>query len=93
MFICLLWVRKFHTYIYGRHITVHNDHKPLEMILKKPIHAAPPSLQRMLLHLQKYDDTIGYKPGKEMVLADCLSHFPQRKENLPIQLHQNIQNI
>ena len=40
---------KFHSYIYGRHITVFNDHKPLEMITKKPIYAAPPRLQRMLL--------------------------------------------
>ena len=35
-------LKKFHTYIYGRHIIVFNDHKPLEMITKKPIHAAPP---------------------------------------------------
>ena len=37
--------------------------------------------------------TMQYKPGKEMVLADCLSHFPSRTENMPIKLHQNIQNI
>ena len=36
---------KFHTYIYGRHITVQNNHKPLEMIQKKNIHTAPPYLQ------------------------------------------------
>ena len=42
-------LEKFHTYMYGRHITVYNDHKPLEMITKKPIHAAPQILQRMLL--------------------------------------------
>ena len=47
----------------------------------------------MSLCLQKYDYTIWYKPGKEMVLADQLSHFPSRKENMPIELHQNIQNI
>ena len=28
-----------------------------------------------------------------MVLADCLSHFPSRKENMPIELHQNTHNI
>ena len=86
-------LEKFHTYIYGRHITVHNDHKPLEMIQKKPIHTAPPHLQRMLLCLQKYDCTIQYKPRKEMVLADCLSQFPSRKWNMPVELHQNIHNI
>ena len=42
-------LEKFHTYIHGRHITVYNDHKPLEMITRKPIYAATPRLQRMLL--------------------------------------------
>ena len=46
-------LEKFHTYVYGCHITVQNDHKPLEMIQKKPIHTAPPHLQCMLLCLQK----------------------------------------
>ena len=34
---------------------------------------APPRLQRMLLRLQKYDFTVKYRPGKEMILADALS--------------------
>ena len=86
-------LERFHAYIYGRHITVYNDHKPLEMITKKPIHTAPPYLQCMLLRLQHYDYTLQYKPGKEMVYADRLSRFPLRKENSPIELHQNIQHI
>ena len=86
-------LEKFHTYIYGCHITIYNDHKPLEMIQKKPIHAAPPHLQRMLLRLQKYDYDIVYRPGKEMTLADRLSRFPSRSENLPIEPHHNIQHI
>ena len=57
-------LEKFHTYIYGRHITVYNDHKPLE-ITKKPIHAGPPRLQRMLLWLLRYDYTLLYKAGKK----------------------------
>ena len=28
-----------------------------------------------------------------MVLADCFSQFPSRKENIPIELHQSIHNI
>ena len=86
-------LEKFHTYIYGRQITVYNDHKPLEMITRKPIQAAPPRLQRMLLRLQRYDYTLLYKPGKEMILADRLSRFPLRRENAPIELHQNIQHL
>ena len=28
-----------------------------------------------------------------MILADRLSQFPSRKENTPIELHQNIQHL
>ena len=86
-------LKMFHTYLYSRHVIVQNDHKPLEMIHQKPIHAAPPCLQCMLLCLQKYDYTIQNKPSKEMLLADCLSHFPSLKESLPIPIHQNIQHV
>ena len=79
-------LEKFHTYIYGRHVLIENDHKLLEMIWHKPIHAAPTRLQQMLLHMQKYDYTIVYKPNKDTVLADCLSHFPSNRNYLPIPL-------
>ena len=84
-------LEKFHTYIYGKHITVQNDHKHMEMIQRKPIHAAPPRLQCMLLRLQKHDYTIQYIPRNEKVLADRLSRFPSPHNNLLINLHQNIQ--
>lgn len=61
-------------YIYGRSlVNVETDHKPLESIVQKPLHAAPQRLQRMLLRLQKYDLKLQYKKGKEMFLADTLS--------------------
>ena len=63
------------------------------MIQHKPIHAAPPRLWWMLLHMQKYDYTIVYKPGKDMVLADRLSHFPSNTNYLPIPLAHNIQQV
>ena len=34
-------LEKFHTYIYGRHVIVENDHRSLGMIQQKPIHAVP----------------------------------------------------
>ena len=54
------------------------DHKPLEMISLKNVTAAPACLQRMLLCLQQYDLVITYWPGREMLLADALSHLPSR---------------
>ncbi|CAC5394823.1 unnamed protein product [Mytilus coruscus] len=66
-------LEKFHSYTYGRTVNVISDHKPLESIMKKPLHAAPKRLQRMPLRLQKYDIIMQYRPGKEMYLADTLS--------------------
>ena len=59
---------KFHTYVYGRRIVVETDHKPLEPIFKKPLNAAPPKIQRMLLKLPKYDLDVPYLPGKKPVI-------------------------
>ena len=59
--------------MYGKEVKVESDHKPLESIAKKPLSAAPPRLQRMLLQLQRYTFTLIYKPGKDMILADTLS--------------------
>lgn len=64
---------KFHQYVYGRHITIETDHKPLISIVKKNLSQAPPRLQRMLLSLQKYNFTLIYKKGKDLCVADTLS--------------------
>lgn len=69
-------VERFHTFIYGSTFMIESDHKPLEMISLKNLGSAPPRLQRMLLRLQGYDFTIKYRPGREMLLADCLSRQP-----------------
>ena len=79
-------LEKFHTYVYSKHITVQNNHKLLEMIQRNTMHAAPPRLQHMLLRLQKYDYTIQYIPGKDMVLTGRLSRFPSCKSILLLNL-------
>ena len=83
---------KFHTYLYGRTFTVETDHKPLEMISLKNLIAAPARLQRMLLRLQQYNMIITYRPGKEMLLADALSHLPSRTDT-HIQLDLRVDAI
>ena len=42
-------IQHFHYYLFGKSFIVNSDHKPLEMIFRKPIHAVPPRLQRMML--------------------------------------------
>lgn len=66
-------MEKFHQYSYGRKVTVQSDHKPLEVIVKKPLLSAPKRLQRMLLRLQRYDFDVIYVSGCDMLLADTLS--------------------
>ena len=61
---------KFNQYTYGRKVFVESDHKPQEVIYQKPLVAAPKRLQRMPLHLQKYDLEIYFKPGQHIYLTD-----------------------
>ena len=68
-----------HTYM-EEYLIMKTDHKPLEMISLKNLIAAPVRLQWMLLRLQQYDLIIIYRPGKEMLLSDALSHLPSRTD-------------
>ena len=83
---------RFLTYLYGRPITVHTDHKSLESIHLKHLTSAPPRLQRMLLRLQPYDLTIKYIPGKDMPLAVALSRLSPEEKNpvkdMNVELHE-----
>ena len=67
---------KFQDYIIGRSAStvVQTDHKPLESIMRKPLHTAPARLQKMLIQLQRYPEIeVRYIKGKDMCLADPLS--------------------
>lgn len=66
-------LKKFHQYIYGKTVTIESDHKPLEYILNRSVHLAPPRIQRMMMQMMRYDYKVIYKPGKEMYISDALS--------------------
>lgn len=68
--------QKFDQYIYGKQVRVETDHKPLEIITKKSLLAAPRRLQRMLLQLQRYELDVHYIPGSQQWIADTLSRAP-----------------
>ena len=75
---------KFEEYIVGRDVTIETDHKPLESIIKKPLHASPLRLQRMLVQLQRYPEiSLVYKQGTSLHLADALSraHLEEQLTN------------
>ena len=87
--------QKFHQYLYGKQVTVPSDHKPLEVILNKPLHQAPLRMQKMMLSLQRYDLKVKFKPGAEMNLADALSRafLPETKETLVPDVELNEVNL
>ena len=71
-------VKKFHTYLFGRHFKILSDHKPLQHIFS-PTKATPMAsarLQRWAITLGGYDYTLQYKPGLEHSNADSLSRLP-----------------
>ena len=66
-------LEKFHIYIYSRHVTVQNDHKPLEMIQHKPIHRLPTSMnvtwmQSMTSSLSKSQERTSSSPSQPLPL-------------------------
>ena len=89
----LFGCKRFHQYTYARPIRVHTDHKPIVSIIKKPLSAASPRLQRMLLQLQSYDLDVHFVPGKEIPLSDFLSRHslidthPNLIEDLDLHVH------
>lgn len=88
----LFGCKHFHQYVYGCHIIVESDHKPLESITRKPLTAAPPGLQRMLLQLQRYDFTIIHRAGKEIPVADTLSR-KSLSDHDDMQVHMVYNNL
>lgn len=74
-------LEKFHHYVYGRHINVHTDHKPLVSISQKPISKAPKRLQSLILRTQMYTFDLSYKQGKSIPVADALSRAPVDKSD------------
>ena len=86
-------VERFHTYLYGRAFTIVTDHKPLEIICRKPITAAPPRLQRMLLRIQGYDYRVRYQPGEKMIISDTLSRLPNPHDADTVELDMRVDDI
>ena len=80
---------RFETYIYGLDcVSIESDHKPLEMIVLKPLSSAPKRLQRMLLQLRKYTLDVKLKIGEHKYLADTLSRAYITEVNVSDFVHE-----
>ena len=66
-------LEKWHQFVFGRHVVVRTDHKPLEAITKKPLDGAPRYQQGMLLRSLAYDIEVQYVPGHKQHLAEMMS--------------------
>ncbi|XP_033725336.1 uncharacterized protein K02A2.6-like [Pecten maximus] len=81
----IVWaVKRFHTYLFGRHFTMITDHQPLVSIFspRKGISTTSAArLQRYALFLAGYDYAIEYKNTKRHGNADSLSRMPVETEN------------
>ena len=66
-------LERFHQYTFGHKTFVHSDHKPLEMIVRKPLYKAPKRFQGMLLRIIQYDIDVVYTRDKELHTAEMLS--------------------
>ena len=92
MLSCVFAVQKFHTYVYGRHFTLENDHKPLETIFKKGIQTAPRRIQSMMIKLHGYDFDYEYKKGTLLYVADTLSRASLSSEK-PSELESKLYTV
>ncbi|GBN58964.1 Retrovirus-related Pol polyprotein from transposon 17.6, partial [Araneus ventricosus] len=66
----------FHYYVFGQHVEIETDHKPLLGLIHKPFENISPRLQRLLLRLQRYSFKLIHVPGKYLAVADALSRAP-----------------
>ena len=89
----VVWgVNKFHSYMFGRHIVINNDHKPLEGLLleDKPVPSmASGRIQRWALALSAYEYTFKYKSGEKMGNAVAMIRLPLSHEptDVPMPAH------
>ena len=66
-----------------------NDHRPLSVILKKPLSQAPTRLQVLMMRLGRYDFDFHFVPGKDLLLAHTLSRaYPLNSET---ELNKNME--
>lgn len=86
-------IQRFHQFLFGKEFEVITDCKPLEMIFRKPLHSAPPRLQRIMIKVQGYNFTVRHKAGIDNILPDVLSRLPNPHTAEEFELDKSVDNI
>ena len=64
-------------YLIGLKFHIQTDHKPLvPLFSSKHLEELPIRVQRFRLRMMRFQFTIGHVPGKDLTIADTLSHAP-----------------
>ena len=85
-----IWgMEKFHYFLYGKEFTLETDQKPLVSIYKKHMVDISPRVQKLIVRSFPYlPFKVVYKKGKDIPVADALSHVtsidPEDNIQLPI---------
>ena len=80
-------LRKCQQFVYGRHVTIVTDHKPLIALFGEHIHVSQmvsPRIQRWALMLSSYNYTIQYCPGLQVPQALSRLSQTQTIDSTPI---------
>ena len=82
-------MEKFHYFLYGKEFTLETDQNPLVSIYKKHMVDISPRVQKLIVRSFPYlPFKVVYKKGKDIPVADALSHVtpidPQDNIQLPI---------
>ena len=74
-----MWAcEKFYKYLVGlSSFELLTDHKPFVPLMStKDLDQAPPRCQRLLMRMARFNVVERHVQGKDLVIADCLSHSP-----------------
>ena len=72
-------------YVYGRHFTIYNDHKPIVNTLNNPKSKVPLRIERLTLRLQGYNFDLKHVKGE-----DNIADYPSRH---PYNTHPDQSNV
>ena len=84
----MLSVRKWHPYLFGNSFTFRSDHNPLKNIRDKKDPRG--KIANWLMELEEYDYKIEHVPGKENIVADCLSRSSPTTPRPPSRLEEHV---